>query len=398
MSNWDDLSWDEVEDKPREGNDTSIQPKPLAGQESRTNLKSFWVGCCGLAILGHVLTFLMAVANRPIRDWMLNLGTAYGRDYGLSDIWSLSQILSGSPVLFLYPAFTVTAITAPLHWRGRVSWRALLASCMVMTTLGVLLFPSRNMNWVSGQLIRDIFPFVAGLVACWFAFPCIYLLPPFDRIRWLRRASGTLLVAIMFCLVLVAIREFPAAFPLLVWAAFLGPTLGFSILLRNWGGIVLYEREGERYGTDETSSGTLIEMMSIGGILTAIVLPITNNYFWFSPVVLVCAAVLGPVTLLASLLVIRSRLTGGSTSSLLFMLLLFLLGGFLTGLQSDIFLSSLYGRDLEFDLTNPDVWVTMGIGYLVVVLHFLFAFLAATWLKNFGWSWGKSLSFEKKTA
>lgn len=372
-------TWDELDEVSTQASTTDLV-------ESTTSLQSFWVGCCGLAVFSLWIAKVSCyLTGEPLQQaFLLVFGMLNINRVG---VWFFIQPIHVLTYLNVAPTIVVGATVAPLLWRGRISWRVLLSSCIVFVGLGIIMSSGIGLGWATTGTFAKLLPYGLALTACWIAFPCIYLLAPFNRTRWLRCATGGLLVLLMVCLVIIAMGRPPIAYFMLNWLSFCSAALVLSVIRRNWGGMFIVEADGNQLESEETSSGTLLEIMSIGGLLTAVVLPWTNSYIYDSPWLILLSASAGFTTMAAGLLIYERVLARKRSFPWLITILWFvtsLIGAFQATLRYLLWMRPGGGNQLETQIA-----ITTIASLLATALAFTCIFLFAHWLRYWGWNLGK---------
>ena len=132
---------------------------------SRESIKSFWVGCSGLAVLA-ILASIGVFALGSLDSWLVSLlDIPFGQSrwnayYGIS-------IVIGSSLI---PGLVLGALVPVLYWRGGLLQRFAISVVLAVTTMNLtteVFHGSWNLKVPVRQLI--------AILLCWIAMPVLFL-------------------------------------------------------------------------------------------------------------------------------------------------------------------------------------------------------------------------------
>lgn len=359
---------------------------------NRKSLKSFWIGCAGLAVLAHVAPLLTIVAGiwLPIED-IINF--FWPEQVSATLVWRIMEACDYLLKACLVPSFVLVCALPILLWRGSLAWRFIVAFLLIGSAFGLCADCIGYLR--SLRELRDEGMAALALIACWAALPAIFLCAPFDRHWKLRLVAGLVLIALIGCINLGAMESFPAIVGL-VWIAFFASAGLCAIFARNFASITTLEASASQDDIQRTSAGTLLELTMICSLFLVIIpffsSTLNSNTNWIVvPVVvasIVGAAVAASVLMLASAL----RPSPGRSSlirqkwRLLLLILCWLFCSLLFVASTMFLVESKFGARQGI-LSSPAIWLAgAACGAVSSMALLIYAFVCLKWLQICGWT------------
>ncbi len=261
---------------------------------SRESIKSFWVGCSGLAVLA-ILASIGVFTLGKLDSWLVShLNIPFGQSYW-NACYGISIVIGAT---FL-PSLVLGALVPVLYWRGGLLQRFAISVVLAVTTMNLtieIFEGSRNLRVPVRQLI--------AILLCWIAMPVLFLRTPINT-RPLRLIVASGLMLLSLCLSILHMFSAPRNINLLYWEALYGAAFCYALLRRNWGRVAILESGTELEQIERTSSRTLLELMAICGLACAASMYWSTSLYSGVVLQLTQAIVLGIGCVLASMAGIR---------------------------------------------------------------------------------------------
>ncbi len=282
---------------------------PLRGDEdagpilpSRESIKSFWVGCSGLAVLA-ILASIGVFTLGKLDSWLVSLlNISNGQSYW-NACYGISTVIGAT----LIPGLVLCALVPVLYWRGGLLQRFAISVVVAVTTMNLttdVFHGSWNLKVPVRQLI--------AILLCWIAMPVLFLWTPINT-RPLRLIVASGLMLLSLCLSILHMFSAPRNINLLYWEALYGASFCYALLRRNWGRVAILEAGTTLKQIERTSSRTLLELMAVCGLACAASMYWSTSLYSSVVLQLVQALVLGIGCILASMAGIRIVLSWKAT-------------------------------------------------------------------------------------
>ncbi len=253
-----DELWDESEE-------ASAEPSFLS-LRSPAAVRSFWLGCAGLAIICHLSMVAAIIGVDLIDDWIAN---TFFKMLGGPMLWALIEPHRRIVWYCICPGMILISVTAVLLWRGSLGQRSVVVFPMVVSGAATYMVWMRYFRRSSEYAEPGIA--LLGVIGCWLALPAIFLLPPFNRIPKLRLIAGVGLILLLACIEIASMQAFPMNRHMLGWLTLFSTGLLCALVARNMRNIVTFEANSDLYQYDKTSSKTMLELMAVCGLVFATV-------------------------------------------------------------------------------------------------------------------------------
>ncbi len=257
---------------------------------SRESIKSFWVGCSGLAVLA-ILASIGVFALGSLDSWLVSLlNIPFGQSYW-NACYGISIVIGSS----LIPGLVLGALVPVLYWRGGLLQRFAISVALAVTTMNLtteVFHGSWNLKVPVRQLI--------AILLCWIAMPVLFLWTPINT-RPLRLIVACGLMSLSLCLSILHMISAPRNINLLYWEALYGASFCYALLRRNWGRVSILEAGTKLEQIERTSSRTLLELMAVCGLACAASMYWSTSLYSDVVVQLTQAIVLGVGCVLASM-------------------------------------------------------------------------------------------------
>ncbi len=345
---------------------------------SRESIKSFWVGCSGLANLA-ILASIGVFAIGKLDGWLLErLNVPFGRGFWEA-CYGIHVVIEAS----LIPGIVLGALVPILYWRGGLMQRFAISVVLAVTTMNLTTNVYMG-SWGTKVPTRQLI----AILLCWIAMPAIFLWTPI-KTRHLRMIVASGIMLLTLCLSILHMFEAPRNINLLYWESLYGAAFCYALIRRNWGRVAILEAAMDVEQIERTSSRTLLELMAVCGLAC------TASMYWSTKlnvgvgVQLVQATVLGIGCVLVSMTFIRSVLSRSATKiGKLFALglLMWLLFGANSALYFAI--SDPYGTGnwRIFASSSTDPLIAIAIASCISSIAYVgFMWLVGFWLQCCGW-------------
>lgn len=257
---------------------------------SRESIKSFWIGCSGLAVLAIVAS-IGAFALAQLDNWLVSfLYTAYGQGFW-NACYGIKVVIAAS----LIPGLVLGALVPVLYWRGGLLQRFAISFVLAVTTMNLTIEVSQG-AWNAKVPVLQLI----AILLCWLAMPILFLWTPINT-RPLRLIVASVLMLLSLCLSILHMFSAPHNINLLYWEALYGASFCYALLRRNWGRVAILEAGTKCEQIERTSSRTLLELMAVCGLACAASMYWSTSLHIGAVLQLVQAIVLGIGCILVSM-------------------------------------------------------------------------------------------------
>ncbi len=342
-------------------------------------VKSFWLGCSGLAVLAHVVALASVYLGKVVFDWV---GNNFYDTLGGMVLWHCMRVLEQTISGCFVPSVILVAALPILAWRGSFGWRSLIALTLIVSAIGLM---ADSLGYLPrpGKLADEALELLA-LAGCWIALPAISLCPPFSRLWKLRLLAGVGIYALLGCILLVGLDHIYDGM-VVSWLILFSTAIAGTLFFRNAGKLATLEATATQADIQPLSAATLMELTVLSGALCAAVMYWTSSVDPQRYLVLFCTALaIGIVVPSSCGLSLAGWWRGGNCRWAL--LLSWLTCGFCFGIAS-LFLNA-WHYNLQWQLLlEPAITATACCGGMLVslALH-LYGMLCIRWLIYCGWS------------
>ena len=355
----------------------SDEEPPQLESSSRESIKSFWIGCTGLALLAHVAIFLTQTMTQSVILWLTEKVFKLAKGPVL---WQSRSYLFGVSRESLIPCLVVAAVVPILYWRGGLGQRFSISVILAITTMN--LSASHRWHGVSSSEFQGL----CAIVGCWLMFPVLFLLTPINTPR-LRLIVASCLLILTVCVSVIHMMDLRRSFELMYWESFYGAALIYALIRRNWGRVAILEAAATDEQVERTSSRTLLELMAVCGLGCAAAMYWSESSYTRSALYFVQASVLGIASVVVSMASVRIVLTWKLAKVWVLVPLSLIMWVLITSNSSLIAVYNGRGGVVNWSLwLQSTQFFMIAVGASFASMEFVFFLVCiGTWLRICGW-------------
>lgn len=337
----------------------------------RASIKSFWIGCVGLALLAFVGALFFNATYSGLVEW---LDRRQSWRFGYVRFLLLSN--------FILPSLVMVSVVPILYWRGGLGTRFAVSLAVAITAMNIVNEPIWDI-FSSGSKSLERWIRVGQVSFCWIMLPILFLWTPI-RTRPLRLLTGGGFMLLAYCISILPMHGIPDAGNVFCWQALYGAGFCLSILRRHWGSFAVLEASITNDQVSRTSSRSLLELMAISA-LCIVVTTFWSEGFYRRDNSLPLIAMSAVQGLLVSILCsyyVQTVLNRRNHRWLL-------LGAIWIGVESAFCISvRLIGLSTRTPFSFIDMLLLTALGSTAITLHLA---ICVMWLNRCGWQTAKEL-------
>ncbi len=348
-------------------------------------VKSFWLGCSGLAVLAHATALASVYVSKVLHSWLLDRLVG---SLPIAMLWRSLSAIEQMVCWCLVPSMTLLAALPILCWRGSFGWRCTIALTLIVS---VLCFVSDSLGYVPRVKLVDELNDLSGLISCWLAVPGIFLCPPFNRLWQLRLVAGLGLTVILVSLLLNGLERIPPAMYVVSWLILFPTAIIATLFFRNAGRLATLEKTATEADIQRLSSATLMELMGLAGVLCALIMFWTGSFDLqrvLAP--LAVALAVGVTTPFSAGLSLARWWRAGSQHTRRYLFLSWLCCSIIFGAASAFLVDWTYNGSWAIFFSPQIATTAFASGMLGSLALHLYGMLCIGWLKYCGWSLPKN--------